>query len=68
MAVSDGDTVTLGGTTLKLYVIPGHTLGTLATVFTLHDKGEGTAPSRGAAPPIISGRCPTGCSFIPTRR
>ena len=40
MAVKDGDTITLGGTTLKLYVIPGHTLGTLATVFTVHDKGE----------------------------
>jgi metallo-beta-lactamase class B len=40
MAVSDGDTLTLGDTTLKLYVIPGHTLGTLATVFTVHDHGE----------------------------
>ena len=40
MAVNDGDAITLGGTTLKLYVIPGHTLGTLATVFTVHDKGE----------------------------
>ena len=40
MAVKDGDTITLGGTTLKLYVIPGHTLGTLATVFTVHDKGQ----------------------------
>jgi metallo-beta-lactamase class B len=40
MAVKDSDTITLGGTTLKLYVIPGHTLGTLATVFTVHDKGE----------------------------
>jgi metallo-beta-lactamase class B len=40
MAVNDGDTITLGGATLKLYVIPGHTLGTLATVFTVHDKGE----------------------------
>ena len=40
MAVNDGDTITLGGTTLKLYVIPGHTLGTLATVFTVHDKGQ----------------------------
>jgi metallo-beta-lactamase class B len=39
MAVNDGDTFTLGGTTVKLYVIPGHTLGTLATVFTVHDKG-----------------------------
>ncbi len=40
MSVNDGDTIALGGTTLKLYVIPGHTLGTLATVFTVHDKGE----------------------------
>ena len=40
MAVNDGDTITLGDTTVKLYVIPGHTLGTLATVFTVHDHGE----------------------------
>lgn len=40
LAVNDGDTITLGGTTLKLYVIPGHTLGTLATVFTVHDPGQ----------------------------
>jgi metallo-beta-lactamase class B len=39
-AVKDGDTITLGGTTLKLYVSPGHTLGTLATVFMVHDKGQ----------------------------
>jgi metallo-beta-lactamase class B len=38
--VNDGDTLQLGGATLKFYVIPGHTLGTLATVFTVHDKGE----------------------------
>jgi metallo-beta-lactamase class B len=40
MAVNDGDTIQLAGTALKLYVIPGHTLGTLATVFTVHDRGE----------------------------
>jgi metallo-beta-lactamase class B len=39
-AVNDGDTLTLGGTMLKFYVIPSHTLGTLATVFTAHDRGE----------------------------
>jgi len=38
-SVADGDTITLGETTLKLYVTPGHTLGTLATVFTVHDHG-----------------------------
>jgi metallo-beta-lactamase class B len=40
MAVNDGDTIKLGETEFKLYVIPGHTLGTLATVFTVHDKGK----------------------------
>jgi metallo-beta-lactamase class B len=39
MAVKDGDTIKLGDATFKLYVIPGHTLGTLATVFTVHDHG-----------------------------
>jgi metallo-beta-lactamase class B len=43
MAVNDGDTVKLGDTTFRLYLIPGHTLGTLATVFTVHDHG---APHR----------------------
>jgi metallo-beta-lactamase class B len=40
MAVKDGDSIKLGNTEFKLYVIPGHTLGTLATVFTVHDKGK----------------------------
>jgi metallo-beta-lactamase class B len=39
-SVVDGETITLGDTTLKLYVIPGHTLGTLATVVTVHDRGQ----------------------------
>jgi len=40
MAVNDGDTLTLGNTTIKLHVVPGHTLGTLATLFTVHDGGQ----------------------------
>jgi len=40
MTVTDGDTLKLGDATFRLYVIPGHTLGTLATVFTVHDHGE----------------------------
>jgi metallo-beta-lactamase class B len=38
--VKDGDTLTLGDTTLKFYLIPGHTLGTLATTFTARDRSE----------------------------
>jgi metallo-beta-lactamase class B len=40
VAVKDGATLKLGETTLTFHVIPGHTLGTLATVFTVHDHGE----------------------------
>jgi len=46
-SVADGDTITLGETTLKLYVIPGHTLGTLATVFTVHECAPATKASIG---------------------
>jgi metallo-beta-lactamase class B len=40
MAVKDGDEIKVGKTVFKLYVIPGRTLGTLATVFDVHDKRE----------------------------
>jgi metallo-beta-lactamase class B len=40
VAVKDGETLKVGDTTLTFHVIPGHTLGTLATVFTVHDHGE----------------------------
>jgi metallo-beta-lactamase class B len=40
MAVKDGDEIKVGKTVFKLYVIPGRTLGTLATVFTVHDHGQ----------------------------
>jgi len=40
VAVKDGETLKLGDTMLTFHVVPGHTLGTLATVFTVHDHGE----------------------------
>jgi metallo-beta-lactamase class B len=40
IAVKDSETLKVGDTTLTFHVIPGHTLGTLATVFTAHDHGE----------------------------
>jgi metallo-beta-lactamase class B len=40
MAVKDGDEIKLGKTVFKLYVIPGRTLGTLATVFNVRDRGQ----------------------------
>ena len=37
--VKDGDTYTLGNTTLKLYVTPGHTPGVISAEFTVFDNG-----------------------------
>jgi glyoxylase-like metal-dependent hydrolase (beta-lactamase superfamily II) len=37
--VHDGDVFTLGDTTLKLYVTPGHTPGVMSTEFTVYDNG-----------------------------
>jgi metallo-beta-lactamase class B len=40
MAVNDGDSIKLGDTTVTEHLIPGHTLGTLATTFTVFDQGQ----------------------------
>jgi metallo-beta-lactamase class B len=40
MAATDGQKVTLGDTTMTMYATPGHTLGTLSTVFPVTDHGE----------------------------
>lgn len=40
LVVKDGDTLTLGGQTLKFHLTPGHTPGVLTTEgITLHDEG-----------------------------
>jgi metallo-beta-lactamase class B len=39
MVLKDGDTVTLGGTSVKIYVTPGHTPGTLSMIFPVFDHG-----------------------------
>jgi metallo-beta-lactamase class B len=36
----DGDTVTLGGTMVTLYMTPGHTLGTISPVFDVTWRGQ----------------------------
>jgi len=39
MMATDGQKLTLGDTTITLYNTPGHTLGTLSTVFPVKDNG-----------------------------
>ncbi len=36
---TDGQKLTLGDTTLTLYITPGHTPGTISTVFPVKDNG-----------------------------
>jgi metallo-beta-lactamase class B len=40
MTVGEGDTLSLGGVNLRFYVTPGHTAGTLSTVFDVTDNGR----------------------------
>lgn len=40
IAVSDGDTLTLGDTTIRFLITPGHTLGTISPVFDVRDGGR----------------------------
>lgn len=40
VSVKDGDRITLGDTTVSLYLTPGHTLGTLSPVFDVQWNGE----------------------------
>jgi metallo-beta-lactamase class B len=40
MVATDGQKLTLGDTTITVYATPGHTLGTLSTVFPVTDHGE----------------------------
>ncbi len=40
ISAKDGDTITLGGTTVTMYLTPGHTLGTLSPVFDVRSGGQ----------------------------
>lgn len=40
MVVIDGQTLTLGDTTMTFYLTPGHTEGTISTIFSVRDGGE----------------------------
>lgn len=40
MTVADGETLKLGTTTLNFYITPGHTPGTLTTIFDVTDAGK----------------------------
>lgn len=41
MTIADGDTLELGGTRLQFFVTPGHSVGTVSTIFPVTDGGAG---------------------------
>ena len=55
LVIREGDTITLGGTTLRFYSTPGHTPGTISFEFLVYDNGTphvafvfgGSAPAGG---------------------
>jgi metallo-beta-lactamase class B len=49
MVINEGDTLTLGATTLKFHHHPGHTPGVLSAEFTVYDNGTRTRRSGKAA-------------------
>jgi metallo-beta-lactamase class B len=40
MVIADGETLTLGTTRMTFYVTPGHTAGTVSTIFPVTDQGQ----------------------------
>jgi metallo-beta-lactamase class B len=40
MVATDGMPITLGGTTVRVYLTPGHTHGTISTILPVHDRGK----------------------------
>ena len=63
MVVTDGQKLTLGDTTLTLYLTPGHTEGTISTIVPVRDGGQrhvaaawgGTLFNFGAEPAAAAG-------------
>src|SRR5262245_57302269 len=40
IVATDGMKITLGGRTVTLYLLPGHTTGTIGGIFQVHDRGK----------------------------
>jgi metallo-beta-lactamase class B len=75
MVATDGQKLTLGDTTITIYVTPGHTLGTLSLLVPVKDNGKphlaaswgGTGFNGCAeAPPTSRRSAPTSSGSIPT--
>ena len=60
----DGDTLTLGDTTIKMYVTPGHTPGTISSIYKVKDRGVTHTVATWGGTTIQGGRPETYLAYI----
>jgi len=60
----DGDTLTLGDTTITMYVTPGHTPGTISSIYKVKDRGTTHTVATWGGTTIQGGRPETYLAYI----
>ena len=60
----DGDTLTLGDTTIKMYITPGHTPGTISSIYKVKDRGTTHTVATWGGTTIQGGRPETYLAYI----
>jgi len=68
MIVNDGDTLTLGDTTINLYVTPGHTDGVTSLEFQVYENGEEYEVFLWSGPTLNGNNVPALENFVTTIR
>ena len=62
--IKDGDKLTLGDTTITMYVTPGHTPGTVSSIYQVKDRGTPHTVATWGGTTIQGGRPETYLSYI----
>ncbi len=60
----DGDTLSLGDTTIKMYITPGHTPGTISSIYKVKDRGATHTVATWGGTTIQGGRPETYLAYI----
>ena len=64
IAIRDGDKLTLGDTTITMYVTPGHTPGTVSSIYQVKDRGTTHTVATWGGTTIQGGKPETFLSYI----
>ena len=60
----DGDTLTLGDATIRMYITPGHTPGTVSSIYTVKDRGTTHTVATWGGTTIQGGKAETYLAYI----